>query len=151
MYKRQSYDHAKGVLVGLCMAQSATGAEAALEAGFVSLAGTVRVLVIAAAFRTAAVVDGSLRSAAHAASEAFEAAGGMAAGVFEAVGLAVSDVLEAVSGLVEGVSEAVVDLVQSAAWSFGGLLRDTCETVAFAVRVAAVLLVGYVALSLIHI
>ena len=100
----QAYDHAKGVLVGLVVAQAATCTEA-VDPGVVSFANGVRVLVIAAVVRTASLVDEGIRAGAHAAqaaggaaAEVFEAAGGAAAGVFEAAGGAAAGAFEARGG-----------------------------------------------------
>ena len=98
------------------MAQTVTGAEAA-DVGFVSFANGIRVLVLAAAGRTASLVVEGLRAGLDLATSVFEAAG----------------------GLFEGAPDVVVDLTQSAAGSFGGPLHEICETVAFVVRFAAAL------------
>ena len=133
----QTYDHAKGVLVGLCVAQAATGAEAALESSFVSVANGVRVLVITAVVRTASLVDEGLRAGVQAASDVFEAAGDSASDVVAATGNLVEGVLTAAVDVVQGVSDATVGLVQSAAWSFGELLHETCEVATVVMRFAA--------------
>ena len=119
------------------MAQAATGAEAALESGFVSVANGVRVLVITAVVRTASLVDEGLRAGVQAASDVFEAAGDSASDVVAATGNLVESVLTAAVDVVQGVSDATVGLVQSAAWSFGGLLHETCEVATFVMRFAA--------------
>ncbi|CAK0811447.1 unnamed protein product, partial [Prorocentrum cordatum] len=96
----QSYDHAKGVLVGLCVAQSATGA-AALEGGGVALANGLRMLVVAAAVRTASLVDEGLRAGVQLTRDIFEAAGDL-----------VQSVSWNLSGLIHEVCEGAVLVVR---------------------------------------
>ena len=87
---------------------------------------------------------GVFEAAGDAAAGAFEAAGDAASGAFEGAGSLAEGVLSAAADVVQGVSEAMVALVQSAAWSFGGLLHDTCETVTLVVRFVAAVQCSYV-------
>ncbi|CAK0835569.1 unnamed protein product [Prorocentrum cordatum] len=96
----QSYDHAKGVLVGLCVAQSATGA-AAMEGGGVALANGLRMLVVAAAVRTASLVDEGLRAGVQLTQDIFEAGGDL-----------VQSVSWNLSGLIHEVCEGAVLVVR---------------------------------------
>ncbi|CAK0840013.1 unnamed protein product, partial [Prorocentrum cordatum] len=96
----QSYDHAKGVLVGLCVAQSATGA-AAMDGGGVALANGLRMLVVAAAVRTASLMDEWLRAGVQLTQDIFEAAGDL-----------VQSVSWNLSGLIHEVCEGAVLVVR---------------------------------------
>ncbi|CAK0832649.1 unnamed protein product, partial [Prorocentrum cordatum] len=96
----QSYDHAKGVLVGLCVAQSATGA-AAMDGGGVALANGLRMLVVAAAVRTASLMDEGLRAGVQLTQDIFEAAGDL-----------VQSVSWNLSGLIHEVCEGAVLVVR---------------------------------------
>ncbi|CAK0865466.1 unnamed protein product, partial [Prorocentrum cordatum] len=98
----QSYDRAKSMLVGLCVAQSATGA-AAMEGGGVALANGLRVLVVAAAVRAASLMDEGLRAGVQLTQDIFEAAGDL-----------VQSVSWNLSGLVHEVCEGAVLVVRVA-------------------------------------